>query len=473
MTQSNSDSTAPLRTLVYEALTLWHQESAAPHPLQHLRAVQSVQNPDLLSPHQRANQVLLQALQLLEAQAEPEARLLRRRFLDNELVYKIANELNWAESTFYRKQNEAIDHLTQMVQTLEAQAQDERKARLLRRLDARTYVTLIGVDEPLAHLDALLHTTAPPSIILLEGMGGLGKTSLADALVRQLIDANAFADVGWVTARQQLFNLGGSVKAAVTPALTTEVLIETLLAQLIAELPRSALTSPEQARQLLASRLRDQPHLIVIDNLETLADVESLLPLLRDLANPTKFVLTSRNSFFGETGIYHFSVPELSPFHALQLARYEATLSNLPQVAQASDADLSPILATVGGNPLAIRLVVGQLHIHGLRTVLEDLRHAQGRVTERFYNYLYRRAWDNLDETARNTLLALPLAPEEGGDVAYLSTISGLDPNAVRTALDQLVRLNLVDSHGTLYERIYTIHNLTRTFLHEQVAKWG
>ena len=88
-------------------------------------------------------------------------------------------------------------------------------------------------------LAALLTAPEPPWIILLEGMGGIGKTSLADALVRDLLETAHFADVGWVTARQQLFNLGGSLKPVVTPALTAAALVDALLVQLIAELPHS------------------------------------------------------------------------------------------------------------------------------------------------------------------------------------------------------------------------------------------
>jgi hypothetical protein len=36
----------------------------------------------------------------------------------------------------------------------------------------------------------------------------------------------------------------------------------------------------------------------------------------------------------------------------------------------------------------------------------------------------------------------------------------------------RLVGLNLVDSVGGLTERRFTIHNLTRSFLQEQVLRW-
>ena len=74
---------------------------------------------------------------------------------------------------------------------------------------------------------------------------------------------------------------------------------------------------------------------------------------------------------------------------------------------------------------------------------------------------------------ARRTLLVMPLISELGGTSAHITQVSQLDPSAVATALDLLVRLNLVESRGGLNERRYTIHSLTATFLLEQVLRWG
>lgn len=137
------------------------------------------------------------------------------------------------------------------------------------------------------------------------------------------------------------------------------------------------------------------PHLIVIDNLETIADVEGLLPTLQTLAAPTKFVLTSRKSLYSEPNIYHFTVPELSTANALRLIQQEAAWSNLPVLATSLEAELLPIVQTVGGNP-ALRLVIGQMHVHALETDLKELRERRG-TTENLYSFIYRHAWDNLD----------------------------------------------------------------------------
>ena len=51
--------------------------------------------------------------------------------------------------------------------------------------------------------------------------------------------------------------------------------------------------------------------------------------------------------------------------------------------------------------------------------------------------------------------------------------VSSLETGPVTDALSRLVQLNLVDSRGDLKTRRYTIHNLTATFLQEQVIRGG
>lgn len=230
--------------------------------------------------------------------------------------------------------------------------------------------------------------------------------------------------------------------------------------------------SGKQAFNALKKHLKERAHLIVIDNLETLTDIESLLPTLARLANPTKFLLTSRQALYGEPDVYHFTVPGLSQTDALQLIRQEALKRNLLYLIEADNEALVPIYETVGGNPLALRLIVGQSSMQPLDIILSDLTLARGETVENLYTYIYRRAWDNLDEVTRQAFLYMPLVSEFGADFHYLEATTGLAPSDLRRALNLLVILRLVDFRGQLGKRVYTIHNLTRTFLQEQVIKW-
>ena len=462
--------------MIHDALNLWHQGDTHGSSLQHLLIWKLRHQDGLNNVRQATNQLLLDALAALANEDPTAQRILELRFLREESGQHIANVLHLAEGTIWRKQREAIARLTEIIQAQEEQAQRERTDRFASRLPLLMEATLFGIEHHLAQLAQHVTEDGAPWIIALEGIGGIGKTTLATALIRTLLSDPRWHDIAWVTARQQIFNGGGAIKPIARPALTTEALIDELVEQLLRqEIGTSELTM-EQKRAMLQHRLREHPHLIVVDNLETLLDIEALLSTLRAWAGPTKFILTSRVSRFHETDIFHFTVPELCETDALALIRSESQIRNNVAMAAASDEELHPIYETVGGNPLALRLVVGQTHIHGLGHVLADLQQARGHTVEQLYHYIYWHVWENLDELAQQTLLLMPLVTESGGDFEYLAAMAsgaGLSAEKMGNALDRLVAQNLVDSQGGLHERRYTIHALTRTFLQKQVLKWG
>lgn len=459
-----------LRKNVHAALRLWHKESAAGNPLRELYLVRKLEQ-EGLTVRQATNQALLQGLERLDAENPRHADLLRRRYLDETTMVRVANQRNTAESALYEEQRLAIDRLAHLLYEINHAELALRETTLEQRLPTPTATTIVGLEGSLAALGGVLTAEGPPWLIAIEGIGGIGKTTLADALVRRVMRLGDFGDVGWVSCQQTVFNLGGALSPVAQPTLTVEALVDALSIQLMGEGFAASAPSLEERLAALQRRLKGEPHLIVIDNLETFVDVEGLLPTLRRLMGPTRFLLTSRQSLYDQPDVYHFIVPELGEPDALQLVRQEAALRNLPELAKADTPVLRPVYDTVGGNPLALRLVVGQTHVYELPSILADLEAARGKA-ELLYAFIYRRAWDHLDEGARQVFLAMPLVTEGGGTIEELVALTGLDPYDVRQALAGLIVQNLVDARGWLDKRRYSIHNLTRAFLLEGVARW-
>jgi hypothetical protein len=461
-----SDDAEGLREQVHEALKHWHDAGQGQSPLARLVLYQEWRR-NTASAQQATNKLLYQALEQLEQTQPEEAELLRRRFLDDETVPMVANRLNIAEGTVYKRQQRALEALTAVIATMEQQAETGQRLALEERLPPASYRELVGVELLLARLRPLL-VAAPPWVVSLEGIGGIGKTSLADALLRQNGWRDAFEEVAWVSAKTRILKLDGTVRAAAQPVLSVPVLAESLAAQLLGKVVPA---DPAQVLAALQQRLKERPHLVVIDNLETFEDVEVLLPTLQRLAEPSKFLLTSRESLRGE-GVYCFPVPALGEDDVVRLVRQEAESRNLEHLLGASDDELRPIYHTVGGNPLAVRLVVGQTYVYELRRVLADLVAARGASVENLYDYIYRQAWEALDEMARQVFLVMPLTPEGGCDLDFLEEVSEVAPHDLRQALEVLVRRNLVDVRRPQGELRYAIHSLTRSFLVEQVVRW-
>jgi hypothetical protein len=455
---------------VHRALQLWHKDATQGSPLEGLGLLRAAWDEGALNVRQASNRVLAGGLAELERRHPQEAALLKERFVEGQMVFAVANRHHVSEASIYRQQARAITLLAGVLTATEGEARGRRRAQLLARLGPPGYTLLVGVDTHLEVLTTLLRHDGPPYLVLVEGIGGIGKTSLCDALARRCVEQGIVEEIGWVSARLRQLILDGSIRPEGRPTLSAQRLIETLAAQILPELP--ALADYRDAMRILHSHVSKIPTLVVIDNLETVQDVVTLLPILRQLSGPARFLLTSRRSLYEEQDVYHYPLPELREVDALQLVRHEGCMRNLPYLAGAEDEELRPIYDTVGGNPLALRLVVGQIHVHSLDRALEDLTAARGGTAETLYEYVYRRAWESLDEPSRRLLLAMPLVDEPGGSLEFVQHVSGLDDDTLGQALNQLVKQNLVDSRGGLHERRYTIHSLTRTFLLQQVARW-
>lgn len=458
---------------VLQALRHWHKDVTGPSPLANLYLFQFWQRRETGSDRHTANLILRNAMaELARVNVEYE-RLLCSRFLDRKSVYEVANDLNIAESTFYIRQNEAVTQLAHIILEMEERAQQERCESLLQSLLLQPPANLIGIERLLLELGPKLTANDTAMIIAIEGIGGIGKTTLADALMRAAIQQDvSWEQVAWITARQHELSMCGTIENTDGAALTIEALFEQLYEQLLPEVPRPASFDSEQVKATLIQHLTTHKCLVVIDNLETFKDIESLIPTLRQLTTPTKFILTTRKSFYAARDIFHIQIPELTEHESLELIRNKAEASNLAHVVLATDKELQPIYATVGGNPLALQLVVGQLHIHDLQEILDDLTDARTETAENLYTFIYRRAWDHLDESARRALIAMILVTDDGDTIEELLATCDLDRVALRDALKQLVTLNLANSLGGLNARRYSIHNLTRSFLHKQVVMW-
>ena len=129
----------------------------------------------------------------------------------------------------------------------------------------------------------------------------------------------------------------------------------------------------------------------------------------------------------------------------------------------AKDETIARIAQATGGNPLAIKLVIGQAARRPLDQVLNHLKQARGD-TEKLYRYIYQAAWELLTPPARQVLLSMPLLSLQGGPWQAVAAIAGLAEEPLAQAVDELVGLSLLDASDE-GDRRYSIHPLTRSFV--------
>jgi hypothetical protein len=422
------------------------------------------------SPRLALNALLGDALRRLEGENAYLADLLLRRFVKGEKVLTIANALNVSESKFHEIQRAAVERLTTIILEVEAAARKGHAATVLQRLGVKPGENLIGLD---THMQTLLPILADPEsagIVSIEGMGGLGKSALAGALASRLL----YTDGVWnsaarVTARQTYFQLHGQLMPSVEPVPTVEAAVLQLHRSLLGTQPPAAEVEQQQLVADLHHYFKNNKSLILIENLEEMVDVEALVDLLRHWVEPSKFILTSRKSFYGVNGVYHYQMNPLAHADALALIRSTAAAGNLTDVVLAAVEELQPIVDAVGGNGLALRFLIHQLHIYGLDEILADLTGARGEVIENLYTFLFQDSWIQLSVAAKQVLAAIGNAAPDGITMQALALVCPLPYGEIQSAIKQLVVHNLVDNYGSLRDRRYRVHEITRTYLQAAV----
>ena len=454
-----------LKTAVHAALLAWNQMDGTPQDrLEHLILVQerrtdmAVDLPVTL--RLATNDVLHSCLEELVLHDQTSANILTWRYLDDETVQSVANRCHLGRDQFMRRQRNAIQALTQVILTKELVARESRAHHLESLLVPPSYNTLFGVDDSLQKLVGLLQLSEPPWVMSISGIGGIGKSSLANAGVRQIIRYFCYDCFVWLS---------------IPPSSNTHASLnyDDLMAQLAPEIcpHMPPQTPPKQRDQEVQRLLKAIPHLIVIDNLEVATDSE-LLTRLHNLANPSKFLLTSRVRPSSQVGVYNFPVQELSAVDAVALIRHQAESVGDNNLAGASADILQTIYHHVGGNPLALKLVVGLNRDLSLPQILDDLIQVHVEEVENLYRYIYRQVWQSLSTEAKTLLEVMPMSSDTGIVQAQMQAISHLDDKQLVKSIQELSQRSLLEVRGTPTERRYTIHSLTRTFLRSEIIKW-
>jgi hypothetical protein len=467
MNDSPSSPLPQLKNTVHLALRAWQQLDNTPENLlADLFLVQQQRRslPDTTPSTLRlaTNRVLLEHINEL-GQHDPEgARILTMRFIDNEIIQQVVHQLDLSEDQVKRRQREAIEQLTRLIQASELRLRQAQAQLMEASLTPPSYRVLFGVDAPRDLLVEQLLIHGAPWVLAIVGIGGIGKTSLADQVVRLVIQQFRYEKIAWLRLHAPVVGL------------LTETIADDLIAQLSQQLcPHLPLEATmEVRRQQVRQTLKHIAHLIVVDNLELEEDSASLLPLLHDLANPSKFLLTARTHLPGQVGVFSLPLKELSLPDAADLIRHHANSINFPDLANATLDEIGPIYEAIGGNPLALKLVVSLAVVYPLPDILEELVGVQLDEIEMMYRRIYWQTWQSLREESRALLEVMPLASSVGVMAEQMMAMSGLSRKQLLPAINELVNRSLLEVSGTIWERRYSIHRLTETFLRTEIIHW-
>lgn len=412
------------------------------------------------------NAVLLSGVENLEQQFPKEAEILRYRFFDVLSIEKASKKVGYSPDHANRLQREGIKHLAEILLAQEEMARNEALKSLTAYLPRdNDGVKLFGVDELRGRLLAVLLRPEQPWIVAITGIGGIGKTSLAESLAFEVAKRFHFKHIFY--HRVQDNHLGSDMA---NPAGVYDSFLFDMSRQLWPEITDRAILANENK---VLQGLKENPNLIIIDNLELEGDIDYLLEKASYFVNPSRLLLTSRFQPYQNRSIHSETVNALSEPDSLALMRHQAEVANIATVKQASDEQLKSIFERTGGNPQALKLMIALLGRLPLKIVLQNLRQASPGRIEEMYRDIYWQSWRSLTPEAQTLLQAMALVSEsDGGTMEQLLETTALEETQFWEAVALLHQRSLLLVHGSLDNRSYTIHQLTNTFLATEINKF-
>ncbi len=327
----------------------------------------------------------------------------------------------------------------------------------------------IGRDGPLPELERAMHR--PPPAILIEGLGGVGKTTLARGFLAWLEATNGLGE------RAFWFNFQ-EIRSA-------EYVFNRLGEALFG--PQFGALAIDQKIEGLAKVFREKRFVIVWDNFEVAKGVPntpvtanlsaedrgllaSFLDKLRGGAS--KVIITSRSPERWLRADQCFRLP-LGGLDGEERWEYcAAVLRDLGKPIDWSDKDLVELMTLLGGHPLAMRVILPRLEklsaaqvLAALQSNLDAFDLGDDQQQTKLFATL-RFVEQSLPEELQELLV--PLAMHEGFlDVDYLEYMSkSVDAKWSRAEIDRLI--GALVAAGLLWQVrqvIYRMHPLLTSFL--------
>ena len=305
---------------------------------------------------------------------------------------------------------------------------------------------------------------------LIDGPGGMGKTSLA---VRAAYDCppGQFDRIIFLSVKDRELDDEGERKLTgfILPGFLE------MLNELARELGQSDIAkAPEDQRiRLIYDALRSNKVLLILDNLESLTkdDRDQLLTFVRRLPDGCKAILTSRRRIgSGSESLILEKLDEAAALETLaELARHNRLL------AKTNEAERLTLWRQTGGNPLLLRWVAGQLGRGSCRTFTDALHFLRSCPPENDpLEFVFGDLANEFTDDETQVLVALTYFTLPA-KVEHIVTLADLNTALVEPALRSLANRSLVvpDQEETAFALVPMVAEFLRRKRPDVVAETG
>ncbi|MGB3650177.1 MAG: NB-ARC domain-containing protein [Rivularia sp. (in: cyanobacteria)] len=331
---------------------------------------------------------------------------------------------------------------------------------IIQNLPAREYTTFVGRDREIARLMELLDYGHSAHLISVDGIGGVGKTTLVVEVAYRCKDASKYSNLA--TFETIIFTsakLNHLTSMGLLPRLAPTKTLRDICREIARVLEFSEINNlslPEQI-EVIRDKLSQTETLLIVDNLETIEDKQEVLSFLYDLPPTVKVIITTRE----QTLFVPIRLNSLPKEHGLRLIQHEVKEKGVDLTKEESQQ----LYDAVSGVPAAMIYAIGQMAAgYLLEDVLILIKHPQGDIAR----FCFTTSVDPLRNSPPHyllmglTLFVQPVTRETIAGVIFENP----DSIAISQGLVKLQQLSLIYQQ----QGRYSTNALTREYAWAQLA---
>ena len=350
-------------------------------------------------------------------------------------------------------EKEAIARYSKQIEGFTSDAREMEKSNVLANLPRRPY--FVGREQEIRTILQSLQPNSRTFIVGIEGIGGVGKSTLATEVSYRCIEDDLFESVIWISAKESILTLHG-IEPVIPEAKTLSDILITIGTAL--GNPTIGNLSIQDQIKRAYNLLSRQTTLLVLDNFESLSKNEQrdILDFLRRSPITLKVAITSRERV-SEGQIIRLQGLSFEESNAL--LEWDAQQKNIYLTRDQNRY----LVELTGGLPLALLWVQGQIAVLGY-SATQVLDRLSLDTDIPILQYCFNHSWNLLrHHNEKKILFVLALQPEAVSRVA-LKEITGIeDADSFDLAISDLLQLALIDHEPD--RDYFSILPLTRRFV--------
>ncbi|MBF2017771.1 MAG: RNA polymerase subunit sigma-24 [Rivularia sp. T60_A2020_040] len=360
--------------------------------------------------------------------------------------------------------SENLSENTQQPETVNFDLVESPPSQIKQNLPAREYGTFIGRDREIARLMELLDYGHSAHLISVDGIGGVGKTTLVVEVAYRCLQKKSpkhifnlpdFEAIIFTSAKQNHLTSMGFLPRLVYQRTLRDICRE--IARILEFSEINHISLQEQI-EVIRDKLSEIKTLLIIDNLETIEDKQEVLSFLYDLPPTVKVIITTREQIL----FVPIRLTCLPQEHGLRLIQHEAKEKGV----NLTTTESQQLYEAVSGVPGAMIYAIGQMASGYLfADVLVLIKHPQGDIAR----FCFTTSVNPLKNSPPYyllmalTLFVKPVTKETITSIA----LEKPDPIIISQGLVKLQQLSLIYQQ----QGRYSLTALTREYAWAQLAE--